>query len=222
MNRDSCIVALITLILAGVSACTSNSSNPTNAATSLVNPGTQTSLSEQRVTEDFKREGIKIVYSTFGRTVEAIEVSGYAPVWGNSAAAVESAYKVAELDAKRKLNDFINKESIQSSTSVNMITRSLEKVQDNKNNAIANNISVSDDEAPASDSRTENRAIREDALTISRTLNQTITTSSKGILGGLRMTDSEVVNGGRNVKVTMTWEKANEKAIIDIRRSMMK
>lgn len=205
------------LVLAGCSSPKYQSeSNPGGQ----VNPGQQTAISEQRATEDFKRDGIKIIYGMFSGSIEAIEVTGYAPVWGNSASAVESSYKVAELDAKRKLNDFINKESITSSTSVEIISHNLEKASDNKTNGIANNTGVSTSDTETSGAI--NQAVRQDSLNISSRLQQNIRTSSRGILGGLRMIDNEVVGGGRNVKVVFRWDKKNETGIIDVRKSMMR
>lgn len=187
-----------------------------------VNPGPQTAISEQRASEDFKREGIKIFYTTFTRAVDAIEVTGYAPVWGGSASAVESAYTVAELDAKKKLNDFINKESVTSTTSVNIITRNLEKAQDNKTNRIANNISTSDEEVANGAAPGVNQAMRQDALNIASTLNRNIRVSARGILGGLRLVDTEVLNGGRTVKVVYRWDRKHTSDIVDVRKMMMR
>lgn len=189
----------------------------------MVAAGNQQAISEQRATEDFKREGIKIEYSWggMGSSVTAIEVTGYAPVWGNSAQAVEGSYKVAELDAKRKLNDFINRETIQSSTSVNIITENLEKAQDTKRNTVASNIVTSDQDV-AGGNANANVALRQDALRIATTLQQSVRTSSRGILGGLRMVDNEVINGGRNVRVVFRWEEGLNKSVIDVRRAMMR
>ena len=61
--------------------------------------------------------------------VEAIEATGYAPVWGNSMNAARESYRVAELEAKKSLNDFINKETITSTTSVRMISKNLEQAE---------------------------------------------------------------------------------------------
>lgn len=218
-----------------LTGCSSTKYQSENNPGGMVNPGQQTSISEQRATEDFKRDGIKIIYGMFSNSIQAIEVTGYAPVWGNSANAIESSYKVAELDAKRKLNDFINKESIVSSTSVQMITNNLEKASDNKNNIIANNNGVSETGIYTSDTdvdgaiatnqnmdQNSNRAIRQDAYRIASRLQQNIRTSSRGILGGLRMIDNEVVGNGRNVKVVFRWDKKNEQGIIDVRKSMMR
>ena len=213
---------LITLVsVMALVGCSSPNYQSQSNPSGQVNPGQQTAISEQRATEDFKRDGIKIIYGMFSGGIEAIEVTGYAPVWGNSASAIESSYKVAELDAKRKLNDFINKETITSSTSVEIISKNLEKATDNKSNNIANNtgaVSTSDTETNGS----INQAVRQDALNISSRLQQNIRTSSRGILGGLRMIDNEVVGNGRNVKVVFRWDKKNETGILDVRKSMMR
>lgn len=212
---------IITMVsIMSLVGCSSPNYQSQNNPTGLVNPGQQTAISEQRATQDFKRDGIKIIYGTFTNSIQAIEVTGYAPVWGNSSAAIESSYKVAELDAKRKLNDFINKENITSSTSVQMITLNSEKASDNKNNNIANNgqVSTSDSEVNNSD----NKSIRQDSLEISNRLQQNIRTSSRGILGGLRMIDNDIINDGRNVKVVLRWDEKNSSGILNVRKSMMR
>jgi hypothetical protein len=220
MNFKLLAVAGAVAVLAGCSSPNYHSnSNPGG----MVAPGQQTAISEQRATEDFKRDGIKIEYTWggLGSGIKAIEVTGYAPVWGNSSQALESSYKVAELDAKRKLNDFINRENITSSTSVTMITRNLEKAQDNKRNNIATNVETSDaDVETGGGSSNQNIAIRQDALSIANTLQQNIRTSSRGILGGLRMIDNGVMNNGRTVRVVFRWEEGLTKGIIDVRKSM--
>ena len=116
-----------------------------------------------------------------------------------------------------------------------MITQNLEKASDNKNNIIANNVGVSGTGVSTSDTdvdgiistsqnmdQNSNRAIRQDAYRIASKLQQNIRTSSRGILGGLRMIDNEVVGNGRNVKVVFRWDKKNEQGIIDVRKSMMR
>lgn len=218
MNFKLVAVAGAVALITGCSGPRYHSnSNPSG----MVAPGNQTAISEQRATEDFKREGIKIEYTWggMGSKIKALEVTGYAPVWGNSAQAIESSYKVAELDAKRKLNDFINRENIQSTTSVTMITRNLEKAQDNKRNRIATNIVTTDSEVGA-DSANHNVALRQDAINISNTLQQNIRASSRGILGGLRMIDNGVLNDGRTVRVVFRWEEGMTDAIIDVRKTM--
>jgi hypothetical protein len=209
MNKRILVAAMAVVSLQLVGC----SSNPT------VGPaGNQQAISDQRLaTSDFKRQGVKVIYSLSGN-VEAIEVTGYAPVWGNSQNAAQQAFRVAELEAKKSLNDFINKETIRSSVSVKMISQNLEHAQDNKTNKFASNKSESD-ELVAVDSDTsttakngdntqeENTAVRNDALKIASKVSTTITTQNRGILGGLYLVQGEVINEGKNVQVLYRWDK---------------
>lgn len=193
--------------------------------------GTQTAISEQRITQDFKRRGVKVEYTTFFRDIKAIEVTGYAPVWGNSPSAAESAYKVAELDAKKKLTDFIWKETVISNTSVSMISKSLERARDQKTNRIASNydnqsISISDIDVegkstqPAGSPQNVNVATRNDAVEIATTMNNFIRTNNKGILSGLRLVDNAILDNGKLVSVVYRWEARHAGDIQDVRRMM--
>lgn len=209
MNKRILVAAMAVVSLQLVGC----SSNPT-----VGSAGNQQAISDQRLaTSEFKRQGVKVIYSLSGN-VEAIEVTGYAPVWGNSQNAAQQAYRVAELEAKKSLNDFINKETIQSSVSVKMISQNLEHAQDNKTNKFASNKSESDElvavdtEASATakngdNTQEENTAIRNDALKIASKVSTTITTQNRGILGGLYLVQGEVINEGKNVQVLYRWDK---------------
>jgi hypothetical protein len=108
-------------------------------------------ISEQTATSDFARQGITIKYGTFSGNVESIEVVGYAPVWGNSQNALRESFRVAELEAKKSLNDFINRENITSRTSVRMISSNLEQANDNKKNNFTTNVVKSTDDIESAD-----------------------------------------------------------------------
>ena len=136
MKQRILVVALTAAVL-GMTACSSTPSFNANS-------GGQ-AISDQRVaTSEFKRQGVKVIYSLSGE-VEAIEVTGYAAVWGNSQNALRESYRVAELEAKKSLNDFINKETITSSVSVKMISQNLEHAKDQKTNSFNSNRSGSDE-----------------------------------------------------------------------------
>jgi hypothetical protein len=140
---------------------------------------------------------------------------------------------VAELEAKKAINDFINQETITSSKSLEIISRNLEKARDNKINNFASNrspnmiTSSSDDdldsdgkaEKPESN-KIENAAIREDALRIASNTRTEIRIQNKGILGGLQLRENEVINNGRTVRVVYRWDKKNNEQRATI-RSMM-
>lgn len=218
--------------LAVLIAVTGCSSNPLSQ-NSGVAPGASatTPISEQTATNDFVRLGVTIKYGVFSGDVESIETVGYAPVWGNSQNALREAFRVAELEAKKSLNDFINKENVTSRTSVRMISKNLEQATDNKKNNFTTNAIRSDDNDVAADlepqknngttSKEDNTAVRNDALRIASTVNNTITTQNAGILAGLYLVKGEVINGGKNVRVVYRWDKKSNSVRPVVRGLMM-
>lgn len=218
-------MALATMQLVGCSSTNHNAG---------INPGAgaNTAISEQRLaTSDFKRQGVKVIYNLRGE-VEAIEVTGYSAVWGSSQNAAREAFRVAELEAKKSLNDFINKETITSSTSVRMISENLEHAQDNKSNKFSSNKAESDelvavDVNPSADAakngnnnQEENTALRNDALKIATKVSTTITTQNRGIIGGLYLVQGEVINEGKNVQVLYRWDRKHNEQRAQIRTLM--
>ena len=218
------------LVVAAALALAACSSTKTSAPPAAgVNPGPQTAISEQLAVSDFKRRGIRVVYSLTGK-LEAIETVGYAPVWGRSQNSVREAYRVAELEAKKSLNDFINQEVISTETSVTMVSRNLERARDNKVNDFATNrnrdvvASLETDEQVADANnfnRETNTATRNDALSIATVVNNTIKTRNQGILGGLYLVEGDVVDGGRMVRVVYRWDEKHNKQRGYIRQQMM-
>jgi len=227
--KKKIMVTAIALALSQMIGCSS-----TKTGTGIM-PGSSatTAISEQRVaTNEFKRQGIKIYYTLTGG-LEAIEAIGYAPVWGNSENALRESFRVAELEAKKSLNDFINKETITSTTSVKMISQNLEQARDQKTNNFKSNRAGNPDELVAVDetvdreknlqtTRDENTAVRNDALKISSIVNTTITNTNQGILGGLYMVDGQAVNSGKNVRVIMRWDRKHEDIRLQVRGLMMR
>jgi hypothetical protein len=214
------------------------SSTKTNVSTSDgISPGTNsaTAISDQRLAvSDFKRQGIKIGYTLSGE-IDFIETTGYAAVWGSSQSAARESYRVAELEAKKTLNDFINKESISSRVSVAMISENLEHAKDQKTNRFDSNKARGGDELVAVDDPTtvtkvqqqlqgtnseENQAIRNDSLRIASKLSTTITTQNQGILGGLYLVEAKAINDGKNVKVVYRWDRKNQAARTKLRTAM--
>lgn len=218
------------LVVAAALALAACSSTKTSAPPAAgVNPGPQTAISEQLAVSDFKRRGIRVVYSLTGK-LEAIETVGYAPVWGRSQNSVREAYRVAELEAKKSLNDFINQEVISTETSVTMVSRNLERARDNKVNDFATNrnrdvvASLETDEQVADANnfnRETNTATRNDALSIATVVNNTIKTRNQGILGGLYLVEGDVIDGGRMVRVVYRWDEKHNKQRGYIRQQMM-
>jgi len=215
------------MALAFVSGC-ANKGTPVSGGTD-VNPGLQQAISEQRVASDFKRQGIRVIYSLTGE-LEAIESVGYAPVWGNSQNALRESYRVAELEAKKAMNDFINKEIITSTVSVAMVSRNLENARDNKVNNFSTNRSrdnvvseTSDEdllnEGQASGQET-NSATRNDAINIASRVRTNITIRNTGILGGMYLVEGEVINSGRTVRAVYRWDRRHNAVRGNVRNLM--
>lgn len=207
-------VSVALLCIAVLGGCSSN--NQGNSSSSSSAP-----IAEQRLAvSDFKRQGVRVGYTLAGN-LEFIEATGYAPVWGSSPNAEQQAYRVAELEAKKALNDFINKENITSSVSVRTISQNLERAQDVRNNSQTINRSGDPDRLVALDedaeksassqnTKDENSALRKDALSIASRLNTTITTQNRGILGGLYLVEGKVINDGKNVQVVYRWDRKSD------------
>lgn len=188
--------------------------NSLNQTQAVSNP-----ISGQRLAEsEFKSKGVKVFYSLFGDIV-AIEATGYAAVSGNSASAARESYRVAELEAKRSLSEFINQETITSTTSVKMISSNLERAQDKATSRASSELVAIDTEVATSKTK-EDVATRNNAVAIAKQLQTTITTQNKGILGGLYLKESGVIDGGRSVKVVMRWDKKHNDSRKQIRNLM--
>ena len=223
--KQSILITALTAAVLGMTGC---GSTPTTTA------GNTRAISDQRLaTSEFRRQGVKLTYSLSGE-VEAIEVTGYAAVWGNSQNAEREAYRVAELEAKKSLNDFINKETISSSVSVRMISQNLEHAQDLKSNRASNNNRADSDELVAVDADTvsagtsnsgnmdqdDTSTVRKDALKIASRVSTTITTQNRGILGGLYLVNGQVINDGKSVQVVYRWDRKHNVSRLQIRNMM--
>jgi hypothetical protein len=213
-------VAATMLTLAGCSS--TKQAGPSASAT--------TAVADQRLAvSDFKRQGIRITY-TLGGEIDSIETVGYAAVWGSSQNAAREAFRVAELEAKKNLNDFINKESITSSVSVRMISQNLESARDQRTNSFSSNragedqLVALDEESRQAENKEntqeQNTAVRNDALRIASRVSTTITTQNKGILAGLYLVEGRVINDGKNVQVIYRWDRKSNAGRMQLRNLM--
>jgi hypothetical protein len=237
MKQRILVTSLVSALFV-LSGCSSTSDKNLAESGAGINPGASamTPIADQRLAaSDFKKQGIKVYYSLFGN-LEAIEVTGYAAVWGGSMNSARESYRIAELEAKKSLNDFINKESIVTTTSVKMISSNLEHAQDNNTNRFSTNklqdnnsdlVAVDEevvktgDSSSGSSSVQENAAIRNNALKIASTLQTTIVNNNRGILGGLYLKEGSVIDDGRAVKVVMRWDKKHNEVRKVVRNMMM-
>jgi hypothetical protein len=224
MNKRILIVAMaVSMLTVG---CSSTGTNLSSGAQITPSESAGVAIADQRLaSSEFKQQGVRIIYSLTGN-VEAIEVTGYAAVWGNSMNAARESYRVAELEAKKSLSDFINRETISSTTSVRMISNNLEHAQDQNTNRFASNkgaeLASSDDQfmGPPNPAAGENTAVRNNAVRIASQLRTTITTQNRGIIGGLYLKESAVIDDGRAVKVVMRWDRKHNASRQQIRNLM--
>lgn len=226
MKKTSIALALISVL--GMTACSSTKVADVGSG-SPVPAGQQQAISEQRAASDFKREGVRVIYSFTGE-LQAVEAVGYAPVWGNSENAVQKAYETAYVLAKDRMSSFLHPETISSKRFLDTVAKNLEKANDNKTNKFATNknqdfvVNTDADEAKREGevNREENTAVRNDALNIQSTIRTTVNIQRSGILGGVVFKDGKVINDGRNVQVVVRWDrKDNTQRRVVLREMMM-
>lgn len=185
-----------------------------------------TAIGNQKLATTFKRQGIKIEWdcswynrvtnpSCSNANIKSIEVTSYATSNGNSENNRETAFKIAEIQAKAKLRHFIQEE-VYSSNTVNTLTKNIEKANDRIKNRITNSeeVSMSDDEA----SKDTNWAIRENSNNIARTVVETVRKSAHGILRGVYIADQAIVDR-QTVSVTIRWDSQSNSASTQLRKA---
>lgn len=208
-------LSLIALAVA-LTGCSSTKLGNTEAA------GNLTPINAQKLSTTFKRKGIKMEWEcafgtgAFGLTdamcvkgdIKSIEVTAYAPSFGNTENNRENAFKVGEMKAKAKLRHFIY-EDVYSTSTVNTVSKNVEKANDKIRSKIkADEVSVTDDEA--GNGGDSNISTRENTNDTVRTLTESIRTQAQGILKGVYVKDESIVDR-QTVAVTIRWDKDSEK-----------
>lgn len=204
---------LVTAIALALSACSSTKS--TNKAE---DPGSMTPIYAQKLSSNFKRKGVKLEFDcgtvsswTSGcnkAEPTGIEVTAYAPSYGNSEVNREQAFRVAEMNAKAKLRRFIH-EDVATSETKQVLTKNIEKANDRIKQRINANeeVNMTDDEA----TKETNWAVRENTNETVQNLTETIRVNAAGILRGVYVKD-EVIVDRQTVQVTIRWDKQSEGA----------
>jgi len=175
-------------------------------------------ISSQKLTSSFKRQGIKIEWGCMWGTgitqftciktdVKAIEVTGYAPSFGNTEAMREQAFKVAHDAALDKLIRFV-KQDIASNRVTETMSRNVEKAIDQRKAKIR-----SDEEVTASDDefKDSNLASRSNTNETVRTVVDTVRTNAQGIVRGAKAIDERVVDR-QTVAVVIRWDTDSDRA----------
>ena len=185
-----------------------------------------TQISEQRLSTNFRKEGIRIDWTMMGN-LKAVEVTGYAAANGNTEFQQEAAFDAAELDAKAKLQRFL-REGITSSKTMNTMVKNVEKAHDVTRNKIRNTseqeVTMTDAEAantttPKTDEGETNYAIRDNANHTTRTVIKKITEEASGIQSGVYIKGTDIMGDGRTVKVVLRWDRDSQKAVKELRKA---
>lgn len=209
--------ALISVVIF-VSAC---SSTPKEG----IDPGNITAINNQTLSTNFTRQGVKVEWNCmFGTgmtqstcvqtSIKGIEVTGYAPSFGNSEALRENAFKIANDVALDKLIRFV-KQDISSTRVTTTLAKNIEKAADRTKSKIraGEEITMSDDEA----SKDTNYAVRENTNDTVRQITESIRTNANGIIRGAYAINERVVDR-QTVAVTIRWEQALSKNLNSIRK----
>jgi hypothetical protein len=183
-----------------------------------LNPGDVTPVKEQRLSTDFKREGVRVTY-TFGGEVEKIEAFGYAEVWRGQYSIV------AEANAKDKLIKFLRGENVDTQRMTKVIAKSIERSQDNTLNkfrTVDGTINTSDVEVEKESNQTakpnedenskENSALRKASVNNAMQVVSTITVSSSGKLTAVYKERSGVVDDGKTYMAVYVWTPKQQNA----------
>lgn len=194
----------------------------TNKKSNVVDAAPITSIGSQQLETTFKRSGVKLEWTcawgtgAFGLTdamcskgdLKAIEVTGYAPSFGNSEALRENAFVVAEMAAKENLVRFLKTD-----ITTSRVTKTLAKNVELANDRIKQRIGGSE-EVAMSDTDAEkdtNFAVRTNTNEVVRNVTTTIQSQASGILRGVRVVKEDVVDK-QTVSVTIRWDTDSEKA----------
>lgn len=185
------------------------------------NTGSLTPVNAQKLSTNFARKGIKLDWECawgtggFGMTdamcvkgdIKSIEVTAYAPSFGNSEVNREEAFKKAQLFAQGKLSRFI-KEDIQTSSVSNTISKNVEKANDKLRSKVSmDEVQLSDEEAD----KTANTSVRENTSDVVHTLTESIRSQSQSIQRGIYVKDERIVDR-QTVQVTIRWDKDSQRA----------
>jgi hypothetical protein len=201
-------ILISTAIVASLVGCSS-------APTRTSETPQATPIQSQKLTSNFVRKGIKLELncrwyniSCEGAEPTAIEVTATAPSYGNSESNRETAFTVAEMNAKAKLRRFIQ-EDVSTTSVTNTISKNIEKANDRIKQRMVNgeDVAMSDDEA----NKDTNWAVRENTNHITRTVTDIVRVNAVGILRGVKTIDESIVDR-QTVQVTIRWDRDTDLA----------
>ena len=193
----------------------------------VAQPSDNTTAVKDQTISVVNDEGIKIFYTLLG-DLDRIEVYGMADAWKGDGQTLEI---LAEADAKERLVKYLYDNKVNSSRSVEVIARTLDKARDNALNRVENGLAPQkvvefDEETveaevankPASTSNNTSRRVAE---RIEETkVNALVKVTSGGTLRGMRKVRSEVRNNGKTYIAVYQWSEKDQTTANQIRKKM--
>lgn len=216
-------------ILSAVVLVTSGCSMFQKSMTPGIQPGADaaTPVKEMRLSTDFKREGVRVYYDWRGE-VEKVEAFGYAEVW-------RRGFEVAaEADAKDKLIKFLRGESVSSERKTRIISKSLERAQDNTLNkfrtadgtvnTVAEDLEKEESKANIKPSEDENSrsntALRKASINAAQDVTSTVTVTAAGRLNAVYKEKSGIIDDGKVYSAVYVWTPKNQATVRQITNLM--
>lgn len=179
----------------------------------------QKKITDQKLASNFRKDGLTLEFTIKGE-LKSVEVVGYAAAMGSSEMQQETAFEIAELDAKAKLQRFLSQE-IKTTRVTSTFSKNIEKANDKiKTNSISPNeiITLSDNEVKNNNSENISSSERENANEVTRTLIRKINEEARGIQNGVYIKNTEIMSDGKTVKVVIRWDQESDRASEEIRK----
>ena len=188
-------------------------------------PGDNTTAVKDQTVAVVNDEGIKIFYTLMGN-LDRIEVYGMADAWKGDGQTLEI---LAEADAKERLVKYLYDNQVNSTRSVEVIAKTLDKARDDALNRVENGLAPQsvvtfDEEAteaevvaqPSNDNTSRRVAERIEETKVTALTKIT----AGGALRGMRKISSETRNNGRTYVAVYQWSEKDQGVANEIRRKM--
>ena len=188
-------------------------------------PGDNTTAVKDQTVAVVNDEGIKIYYTLMGN-LDRIEVYGMADAWKGDGQTLEI---LAEADAKERLVKYLYDNQVNSTRSVEVIAKTLDKARDDALNRVENGLAPQsvvtfDEEAteaevvaqPSNDNTSRRVAERIEETKVTALTKIT----AGGALRGMRKISSETRNNGRTYVAVYQWSEKDQGVANEIRRKM--
>lgn len=190
-------------------------------------PADNTTAVKDQTVSVVNDEGIKIYYTLLG-DLDRIEVYGMADAWKGDGQTLEI---LAEADAKERLVKYLYDNKVNSSRSVEVIARTLDKARDDALNRVENGLSpqsvvefneeaVEQEVATQPAPKTDNTSRRVAERIEETKVNALTKVTAGGSLRGMRKIRSEVRNNGKTYIAVYQWSEKDQDTANQIRKKM--